>query len=113
MSSKRRNAGPLTGVRGSDLQSRQGGCAGASNCAWNVSDSPSIRNYKGGMTAHLRSRLRFARREGVRGSPARLSYDCLFGRQVFVGVIDADGDRVLAGLDRVGLELEGKLFGVE
>ena len=46
--------------------------------------------------------------------PAReLSHNYLFGRQVFVGVIDADGDRVFAGLDRVGLELEGKLFGVE
>ena len=43
----------------------------------------------------------------------QLSYNHLFGRQVFVGIIDADGDRVLASLDRVGLELEGKLFGVE
>ena len=51
--------------------------------------------------------------ERMRGGPGRLSDNGLFGRQVFVSVIDADGDRVLAGLDRVGLELEGKFFGVE
>ena len=45
-----------------------------------------------------------------RCGPLQLSYNHLFGRKVFVGVIDADGDGVLAGVDRVGLEFEGKLL---
>ena len=40
----------------------------------------------------------------------QLPHNHLFGRKVFVRIIDADSDRVFARLDRVGLELEGKLL---